>query len=122
VLLDPECPTRLLTDASELAVSSILEQPDAAGVFHRVAFVAQADTPRAFISFSPAEASGPFWILEVAHALKTLLPNILDRPFELHTDSKCAVAAAAGHVTSHQPRWLNLLSEFQYCRLCVLVL
>ena len=31
-------PTSLLTDASELAVSAILEQPDDAGVFHPVAF------------------------------------------------------------------------------------
>ena len=31
-------PTRLLTDASELAVSAILEQPDDAVAFHPVAF------------------------------------------------------------------------------------
>jgi hypothetical protein len=38
---DPERLTHLLTDASELAVSAILEQPDVAddaGVFHPVAF------------------------------------------------------------------------------------
>jgi hypothetical protein len=35
---DPALPTRLLTDASELAVSAILEQPDDAGAFHPVAF------------------------------------------------------------------------------------
>ena len=34
---DPARPTRLLTDASELAVSAILEQPDDAGAFHPVA-------------------------------------------------------------------------------------
>ena len=35
---DPARPTRLLTDASKLAMSAILEQPDDAGVFHPVAF------------------------------------------------------------------------------------
>ena len=38
LVLDPARPTRLLTDASELAVSAILEQPDDAGAFHPVAF------------------------------------------------------------------------------------
>jgi hypothetical protein len=35
---DPAQQTRLLTDASELAVSAILEQPDDTGAFHPVAF------------------------------------------------------------------------------------
>ncbi len=35
---DPERQTRLVTDASELAVSAILEHPDDASVFHPVAF------------------------------------------------------------------------------------
>jgi hypothetical protein len=35
---DPAQPTRLLTDASELALSAIPEQPDDSGAFHRVAF------------------------------------------------------------------------------------
>ena len=35
---DPARPTRLLTDASELAVSAILEQPNDAGAFRPVAF------------------------------------------------------------------------------------
>ena len=35
---DPVLQTRLLTDASELAMSAILEQPDDTGVFHPVAF------------------------------------------------------------------------------------
>ena len=35
---DPSRPTRLTTDASELAVSGILEQPDEGGAFHPIAF------------------------------------------------------------------------------------
>jgi hypothetical protein len=35
---DPERPTRLLSDASELAVSATLEQPDDAGAFQPVTF------------------------------------------------------------------------------------
>jgi hypothetical protein len=35
---DPARPTRPLTDATELAVSAILEQPYDTGVFHPVAF------------------------------------------------------------------------------------
>ncbi len=35
---DPARPTRLFTDASELAVSAILEQPNDAGEFHPIAF------------------------------------------------------------------------------------
>jgi hypothetical protein len=38
LVCDPARPTRLLTDASELAVSAILEQPDDTGAYHPVAF------------------------------------------------------------------------------------
>ncbi len=38
---DPARPTRLLTNASELAVSAILEQPDDSGAFHLLAFVSR---------------------------------------------------------------------------------
>ena len=39
---DPARPTRLITDASELAVSAILEQPDDAGAWHPVAYDSEA--------------------------------------------------------------------------------
>ena len=42
---DPARPTRMFTDASELAVSAILDQPDGAGAFHPVAFESRKLTP-----------------------------------------------------------------------------
>ncbi len=44
---DPARPTRLLTDASELAVSAVqvLEQPDDTGAYHPVAFESRKLTP-----------------------------------------------------------------------------
>jgi hypothetical protein len=80
---DPLRPTRLLTNASELAVSAILEQPDGAGAFHPVASKSRKSTM--------PERSYPPHLLEllaVVHALKTLRPYFLDKPFELHTDNK----------------------------------
>ena len=74
---DPARPTRLLTDASELAVSAILEQPDDAGAFHPVAFESR--------KLTPPERSYPPHLLEllaVVHALKTLRPYLLDQPFQ----------------------------------------
>ena len=73
---DPARPTRLLTDASELAVSSILEQPDDAGAFHPVAFESR--------KLTLPERSYPPHLLEllaVVHALKTLRLYLLDKPF-----------------------------------------
>ena len=70
---DPELPTRLLTDASELAVSAILEQPDDEGVFHPVAFESH--------KLTLPERSYPPHLLEllaVVHALKALRPYLLD--------------------------------------------
>ena len=78
---DPARPTRLLTDASELAVSAILEQPDDAGAFHPVTFESR--------KLTQPERSYPPHLLEllaVVHALKTLRPYLLDKPFELHTN------------------------------------
>ena len=79
---DPARPTRRLTDASELAVSAILEQRDDAGAFHPVAFESRKPTQ--------PERSHPPNLLELlaaVSALKTL------------------------HVSHHQARWLNLLAE-----------
>ena len=79
---DPARPTRLITDASELAVSAILEQPDDAGAFHPVAFESRKLT-------QPERAYPPHLLelLAVVHALKALRAYLLDKPFELHTDN-----------------------------------
>jgi hypothetical protein len=79
---DPARPTRLLTDASELAVSAILEQPDDTGAFHPVAFES--------LKLTQQECSYPPHLLEllaVVHAFKSLRPYLPDKPFELHTDN-----------------------------------
>ena len=97
---DPARPTRLLTDASELAVSAILEQPDDAGAFHPVAFESR--------KLTPPERSYPPHLLEllaVVHALKTLRPYLLDKPFELHTDNASLQwLQQQRHVSHHQAR------------------
>jgi len=107
---DPERPTRLLTNASALAVSAILEQPDYAGVFHPVAFESR--------KLTLPERSYPPHLLEllaVVHALKALRPYLLDKPFELHTDNASLQwLQQQRHVSHHQARWLNLLAEYQY--------
>ena len=107
---DPARPTRLLTDASELAVSAILEQPDDAGEFHPVAFESRKLT-------SPERSYPPHLLelLAVVHALKTLRPYLLDKPFELHTDNASLQwLQQQRHVSHHLARWLNLLAEYQY--------
>ena len=72
----------MITDASELAVSAILEQSDDAGAWHPVAYESRKLT-------APKRAYSPHLLelLAVVHALKILRPYLLDRPFELHTDS-----------------------------------
>ena len=61
--MGPARPTRLLTDASELAVSAILEHPDDAGAFHSVAFESR--------KLTQPERSYPPHLLELL-ALKAL--------------------------------------------------
>ena len=107
---DPARPTRLLSDASELAVSAILEQPDDAGEFHPVAFESRKLT-------SPERSYPPHLLelLAVVHALKTLLPYLRDKPLELHTDNvSLPWLQQQRHISHHQERWLNLLAEYQY--------
>ena len=103
-------PTRLLADASELAVSAILEQPDDAGVFHPVAFQSR--------KLTQPERSYPPQLLELlalVHALKMLRPYLLDKPFELHTDNaNLQWLQQQRHASHHQARWLNPLAEYQY--------
>ena len=107
---DPARPTRLITDASELAVSAILEQPDDAGAFHPVAFESR--------KLTAPERSYPPHLLEllaVVQALKSLRPYLLDRPFELHTDNASLTWLMQQRTLSHhQARWLNLIAEYQF--------
>ena len=67
---------------------------------------------------TPPERSYPPHLLEllaVVHALKTLRPYLLDKPFELHTDNASLQwLQQQRHVSHHQARWLNLLAEYQY--------
>ena len=107
---DPARPTRLVTDASELAVSGILEQPDDRGVFHPVAYESRKLT-------SPERAYPPHLLelLAVVHCLKAFRPYLLDQPFELHTDNASLQWFQQQRTLSHQQaRWLNLLSEFKF--------
>ena len=104
---DPARPTRLLTDASELAVSAILEQPDDSGQFQ----------PRKLTRTQPERSFPPDIqeLLAVVHALKALRPYLLDKPFELHTDNASLQwLQKQRHVSHHRARWLNLLAEYQY--------
>jgi hypothetical protein len=88
---DPARPTLLLTEASELAVSAILEQPNDTGEYHPVAFEWSKLTPPERLYLQHL-----LELLAVVHALKTLRPYLLDKPFTLHTDN----AASCGSRTS----------------------
>ena len=66
---DPARPMLLLSDASELAVSAILEQQDDAGAFHPVAYELRNPTPPEWL-YQPHL----FELLALVHALKTLRP------------------------------------------------
>ena len=97
---DPERPTRLLTDASELAVSAILEQPNDAGAFHPVAFESR--------KLTQPERSYPPHLLEllaVVHALKALRPYLLDKPQPAMAAPVASFVAAGPAAKS--PRFLH---------------
>ena len=67
--MEPGAAARPLIDASELAVSVVLEQPDDAGAFHPVEFESR--------KLTQLERSYPPHLLDllaVVHALKTLRP------------------------------------------------
>ena len=101
LMLDPALQTRLLTDASDLAVSAILKQQDDAGVFHPVAFESCKPT-------QPERQYTPhlFELLAAVQALKTLRPYLLDTPFELHMDNASLQwLQQQCYVSHHQARW-----------------
>ena len=106
---DPSRPTRLTTDASELAVSGILEQPDDGGAFHPIAFESRKLT-------APERAYPPHLLelLAVVHCLKSFRPYLLDRTFELRTDNASLQwFLQQRSLSHHQARWLNTISEFK---------
>ena len=107
---DPTRPTRLTTDASELAVSGILEQPDDDGAFHPIAYESRKLT-------APERAYPPHLLelLAVVHCFKSFRPYLLDRTFELRTDNASLQWFLQQHSLSHhQARWLNTISEFKF--------
>ncbi len=94
---DPERPTRLLTNASALAVSAILEQPDDKGMF----------------ILSSVRTLPTCWSFWRSFTYSTVLSPGLDKPFELHTDNASLQwQQQQRHVGHHQARWLKLLSEY----------
>ncbi len=105
---DPGLPTRLTTDASELAVSGILEQPDSSGAFHPIAYPQTHRPERAY----------PPHLLElpaVVHCLESFRPYLLDRSFELRTDNAGLQWFLQQRSLNHpQARWLSTISEFQF--------
>ena len=107
---DPARPTRVVTDASELAVSAILEQPGDDGAHHPVAFESR--------KLSASERAYPVHLREllaVVNALRAFRPYLLDRPFDLHTDNASLQwFMTQRSLSSHQARWLNLIAEYQF--------
>ena len=72
----------LITDASKLAVGSILEPPDDQGAWHPVAFESRKLTIQEH-SYPPHCLE----LLAVVHSLCAFRQYLLDKPFELHTDN-----------------------------------
>ena len=102
--------TRLVTDASELAVSAILEQPDDAGAWHPVAFESRKLT-------LPERRYPPHLLelLAVVHGLRTFRPYLLDKPFVVHTDNASLQWLQQQRSLSHfQARWLDIIAEFKF--------
>jgi hypothetical protein len=102
--------TRLVTDASELAVSAILEQPDDTGAWHPVSIESSKLT-------SPERRYPPHLLelLAVVHGLRTFRPYLLDKPFAVHTDNASLQWLQQQRSLSHfQARWLDLIAEFKF--------
>jgi len=102
--------TRLITDASELAVGSILEQPDDQGAWHPVAFESRKLTIQER-SYPPHRLE----LLAVVHSLRAFRPYLLDKPFELHTDNASLQWLNRQRLVSHHhARWLDTIGEFAF--------
>ena len=102
--------TRLITNSSELAVGSILEQPDNQGAWHPVAFESRKLTIQ--------ERSYPPHCLEllaVVHSLCAFRLYLLDKPFKLHTDNASLQWLNQQLLVSHHhARWLDTIGEFAF--------
>ncbi len=106
----PGLPTRLKTDASELAVSVILEQPDQSGAFHTISYESrQLTAPERAYSLHLSE------LLAVVHCFKSFRSYLLGRIFQLRTDNaSLRWFLQRSSLNHHQARWLNTVSKFQF--------
>jgi hypothetical protein len=91
-------------------MSAIFEQLGDDGAHHPVASQS--------LKLSAALPSYPVHqreLLAVVNALRAFHPYLLDRPFELHTDNASLQwFMTQRSLSSHQARWLNLNSEYQF--------
>ena len=115
----PARPMRLLTDASELAVSAILERPDGsddAGDFCPVA----SESRKLQVTLTRPERSYPPYVLEplaVVHGLNALCPYLPNQPWGCTPTARACSGRQCKqqrHAIHRQARRLNLLSEYQY--------
>ena len=103
-------PTRLITDASELAIGVILEQLDDHGDWHPVAFESRKNTLQE-LRYPPHLLE----LLAVVHALRVFRPYLLNKPFDLHTDNASLQWLQVQRTISHhQARWLDAIAEFKF--------
>ena len=98
---DPARPTRLLTDASELAVLAILEKPDDAGAFHPVAFESRKLTqPERFYPPHLLELLAPVHAFKSLPGRQGLAAALPARQALQAAHGQCALTVAAAAVAA----------------------
>ena len=111
-LPDNSLPYRLITDASDFALSAILEQPDTLNRWHPVAFYSK--------SLLPAKQNYDIHdkeLLAIVRALETFRHYLEGHPipFEIWTDhNNLAYFRTKQKLSRQQARWSLFLSQFDF--------
>lgn len=109
---DPSLPCTLATDGSDFAISGILQQPDANGDLHPVAFYSRKLSP-AEINYEVHDKE----LLAVVESFRDMRAWLLGSPFPIAviTDHKnLQYFMSAQILNRRQARWAMFLSDFDF--------
>jgi hypothetical protein len=113
-VFDTLLPTRLICDASDFAIGSVLEQEHSTG-WHPVEFMSKS-LNSAEKNYSATDRE----FVAIRYSLEKWQHLLANREFTIYTDhAALTYLQSSSHVSRRNARWLEFLSQFRFTMLHV---
>ena len=109
-VFDTELPTRIICDASDYAIGSVLEQQHLNGAWHPVEFMSKS-LNSAERNYSATDRE----FVAIRYSLERWQHLLANRKIVIYTDhAALTYLQSTSHVSRRNARWLEFLSQFTF--------